>query len=663
MKTIFKYFAAFALLIGLASCQEAYRIETTPSDSVEVTFNVQFPEPVAPATRGTMGEGALASEGFDVYLCLFGSGDGYVQNWIPTTKVGDFTTDANDYITGGSFKAMLPLTDDQRTVHVIVNPPAAANPVTSDYMDNVMELMVNTKGTEDECSYWQQIELPNGIHGSGYPNFTPTSDLVAAFADIHLVRNFAKIVVTDVNNGDFTVTRWALINVPDMGYVAPYNQNWKSEGWTSRFPQGFLKVQDYVAPNADPTLHEKLIADSYAGYMPPQATIIETFPGDPDLAENADKYAARGAAQYMYERPLPSETAKQTAILVEVEFSAAANPDGSGVAGSYWYKFELLDDHGEYMPLFRDVQYIVKLKELAAAGAATAQEAFNGSYFGNISASLETASLNEISNGTSKIHVDVMDFTFIESEVTTTLMKSETEAAQFWFIPDESNPEIYYASAAGVCDIKVELFPVLGYDPAVTAFTLPGTGSISVTLGQAGTTVKKSIIRVSGRKGDDISSNTEKYIYREITVNLMEKPSLVHGTNETAITNTPTVSGIGNEVDVRICLPEGLGSSIFPIQLRIEAEKNTLSATSPDLPCQTGPSIYDSSRNTFYYIYTINYYDYCWLDSATHKYKNKYEFDLKFFTNKSGDNSTKIKITDMADFFYEKELVLGTVTP
>lgn len=674
MKTILKYFASFALLIGLVSCQEAlWNQENAPIDEVEVTLSVQFPEPVAPATRGTMAEGPLKSEEFEIYLCLYGSGEGYVQNWIPTTNV-TYTYDATDtYITGGTFKAMLPLTDDRRVVHVVANPPAEVNPTTSGYMDNVMERMVNAGKT---CSYWQQIELPY-IKGTGDP-LVLSAELRPLFANIHLVRNFVKVIVTDIEEPageteDFFVKRWALINVPNMGYVAPYNPNWKSEGRTSRFPDGYLNIQNYAIPDAPVKLYDKLCNsevtgyDNYAGYMPPLATIDESFPGDPDLTENASKYASKGGAQYMYERPLPSETAKQTAVLVEVEFAADKDPDPSDGINSYWYKFELLDNYGEYMPLFRDIQYIVRLNEISEAGAATAEEAYNGSYFGNISASLETASLNELSNGTSRIHVDLMDYTFLDSDVTLTLMRSETEAAQFWFIPDESAPVIYYESASGICDIKVELLSALGYEPAVTAYTLPGNGSISVTLGQAGTSVKKSILRVSGRKGDNVSSNTERYIYREITVNLMNKPYLVHTVegvdNLTRITNEPTVTGMGNEVAVRICLPEGLGASMFPIQLRIEAEKNTLSATSPDLPCQSGPSVYDASRNTFYYIYTVDYSDYCWLDLATHKYKNKYEFDIKFYTNKSGDNSTKIKITDLKDIFYSTELTLGTVTP
>ena len=109
--------------------------------------------------------------------------------------------------------------------------------------------------------------------------------------------------------------------------------------------------------------------------------------------------------------------------------------------------------------------------------------------------------------------------------------------------------------------------------------------------------------------------------------------------------------------------PEDLGASVFPIQIRVEAENNTLSAISPDLPVKSGVSLFDSTRNSFYYIYTIKYSDYCKLNPRTKRYDYYYDFKMTFYTNKTGDNSTKIDIRDLAGNFYAKELTLGTVNP
>ena len=125
-----RYIAAIALLAGLMSCQR----EKEPADLVdgpcpegfvEVTISTGMPEPVAPATRAKMAEGHIPDE-FELYLCLYGPGEGFVQNWIPTTPVRFYTDPVTGYVTKVDYKAQLPITDEKRVVHLIVNPPVEA---------------------------------------------------------------------------------------------------------------------------------------------------------------------------------------------------------------------------------------------------------------------------------------------------------------------------------------------------------------------------------------------------------------------------------------------------------------------------------------------------------------------------------------------------------
>lgn len=675
MKAI-KYIAAIALFAGLVSCQQEMKqdIQTLlpEADAVEVTFNVQFPEPIPVGTKAsTMGEGPVL-DGFSLYFCLYGAGDGYVQNWIPAELSNEIIS--NGYLTGGKFKILLPLTDEKRIVHVIANPPAEANPITSDYIYNVMEKLVTKK---DTVSYWQEIVLNNGIRATENASgkLIPAQDLQDALEDIHLVRNFAKVNVIaedDPNSeetGTFSIGRWTLINVPDMAYVAPYDGSITDV----TFPEGYTKIATFADGKA---IFDQLTdVDKYPGYFPPETQIDETYPGDPE-GTTASKYATGTTPLYMYERPIPDGTHKQSAVLVEVIFSDehpiviaynALHTDAPVESLTYWYKVEMLDEDGYYMPFLRDMAYILKISGIASEGELTPRAAFDGPYFGNISASLETASLNQLSDGKSTVHVDLMDYTFVSETGTKTLMNGE-EASLFWFVPDDSNPEYKFASEDGVCDIKVELLDVNGYEPALTAVVAnPNStpdGSMQVTLAATGTKIKKSIIRVSGRKGDDEPTNVNKYIYREITVNLM--PTQTFALDEdhvTEIVGTPTVLGAGNEVEIQLYLPKDLGASVFPIQVRIEAENNSLSATTPDLPVSTGKSKFDANRNTYFFIRTIEYSEYCKLDPVTKKYVYDYDYSIKFKTSKPGDNSTKINISDMAGRFNDKELTLGTVTP
>ncbi len=696
-----KLFAALALILGLVSCQPEMfngNGDKADSKSVQVTMSVKFPEPIPVATKGTMAEGPLASEAFDIHLCLYGPGDGYVQNWITASKESTTTTtiDGVSYITGGTFNVFLPITDEKRTIHIIANPPDAVNPTTDDYLDNVMEKMVNQKNATTgayECSYWQEIVLEHGIHAaSGDPHSSglpyASSDVVAAFTNIQLLRNFAKIIVEGPSAGEgaFVLENWALINVPKKGYVAPYTGN--SE---SRFPTGYSNtyLNEHVGMGehwVDNMYNQLTVTDKYLGYMPNDEHIIdESLP---------TVFLSDGQCKYMYERPLPTTSQKQTAVLIKVRFLEGhsvydsyyeRDHEEGAEPYTYWYKVEVLNDKGAYFPILRNFVFTMHIDGIAEAGYDTAELAFAGSYFGNISASLETAGLSDLSNGKSQIHVDLLDYSFTGiPQSGKILLMNGSVASQFYFIPNVLTGERYTESADGICTITISVEKVPGYEEdgyqaiaSIDDVEIGEGGTITITpTAISSDHMKKSIIRVEGKAAAEGS----KALYRDIMITMMETPSLIWVDSsvptaspvKTAIISTPEgTTGAKHPVYLRVCLPEGLGSSLFPIQLRIEAENNTLSATSPDLPVQTGVSEYDPTRNTFYYIYTIKYSDYCKLNPRTMKYEYKYVYGdpsvsgiandyIVFYTNKVGNNYTKIKIRDMANRFTPVELTLGT---
>ena len=638
--------------------------EYPEGETVEVTFPVTFPEPITINTKASMGENPTA-DAFEVYLCLYGPG-GYVQNWIPAELVSPTGSGA---VTGGTYKVMLPLTNEKRTVHVIVNPPIAANPATSEYIDVVMEKLVNNLGAEDECSYWQEVVLPDGIRATRN-DATGTWDVIPEYVTpltegVHLVRNFAKIVVTNPANAGFTVKSWTLLNVPTKGYVAPYTRDPEN-----RFPAGYLNDFLKTNPSSSAQYTQLLEVDQYLGYLPPvdvaegEKIINTDYPGDPgSVAEGV--YVEKGEALYMYERPLPNSSDKQTAVLVEIQFDADHALEGA----TYWYKIEVLDDKGGYIPFLRDVVYTLNLQGLETAGEATAKDAFNGPYFGNISASLETVGINDLSDGKSLIHVSRLDYTSLTGDLEhEPLLNEDGSALKFWFVPDVTSPtDKYYDSETDICEMTFEIDDVEGFAPAISA-VYPndlGEGTMSVDLNSLGSGIKKSIIRISGK-----ALPTGHVLYREITVNLMSKQNFIHVeggvSTPTAIVDPPTdLSGPEKPVMIKIQLPSNLGSSVFPIQVRIEAQANSLTTTSTDLPLVLGPSVYNSGtsdspvyKNTYYFVKTINYSDYCKLDPRTKKYIYTYAFDCQFYTSKSGSNATKIDIRDLAGYFNKIELEL-----
>lgn len=254
-------------------------------------------------------------------------------------------------------------------------------------------------------------------------------------------------------------------------------------------------------------------------------------------------------------------------------------------------------------------------------------------------------------------------------------MNSNGTAFQYYFIPDLEDGTAYVESNA-YCTITIEVDEVAGFEayPAVVDGSVHnGTnGELFFTPYDIDAShMRKSIIRIKGES----TTEGSKELYREIMITLMTTPSFTHVSEFGIMTKTAIISaheasdveGLNKPVDLRICLPEGLGSSLFPIQIRIEAENKTLSATSPKLPVQTGKSYYNAEKNTFFYIYTINYSDYCSLDSRTKKYVYKYIYGdtdqdrIRFYTTSRGDNSSKIHINDLAGIFTPEDLTIGTV--
>ena len=667
------YIAALTLLAVLVSCQRENFESVRQSEDgfLEVTFPVSFASPsLAPSTRAKMGEGPTTAD-FNLYVCVYGPGDGFVQNWIKAKILN--LVEENGFIVRGTYKVMLPLADDQRTLHLFVNPPAAANPTLTDYIDNVMERMVDT---EKDCSYWQEVILDEISDSESVEKLT---------GGVNMVRNFAKIIVDTADDQPFEVLQWALLNTPDRGYVAPYNPTNKyvvSGSTTDRFPSGYLNENVLALANAtDGSLFTQLSGresgqDNYPVYLPAGAELIgdvdrtqeefDDYPGEP--ADGNTNYVLAGAPLYMYERPVPESTERPTAVLVQIRFDEEAEPDADPEDltddHTYWYKVEVLDTEGGYIPIYRDIVYRMNIADIEEVGSKTAFDAFKGEYFGNISASVETANLTDLSNKTSQIHVDQLDYTFVHVPESgkQLLMLTEDQAARFYFIPNLENPDaVYVKDAPGVCTVSVSLLPDAGYEPALTAIEAngeSGDGTIVVTFAaQEEGKVKKSIIRVTGK------AQAGQQIYREITVTLMDTPHFVNGTNQTSVATPDGYQAAGLDVNFRIWLPKDLGPSLFPIQVCIEAEQNTLSSTTPDLPVLNGPSAFDPSRNTFYYVRTIKYSEYCFLNNNK-KWTYNYFFDCTLKTNHPTDNSTRIRISEMNGKFIPVEyLAIGTADP
>jgi hypothetical protein len=666
-KIVYSIFAGL-LVLAMASCNKTMEGPSSNSTTVppaegtlvKVEFEAEFPGSSA-RTKAAMAElPAIES----MYLAVFSENNGYLQNWIPA-KIDELTEIGVN--TKVKYTVYLPITTNE-VFHFIADPPIEQP--SFDYENDFIKSMITEDG---EGAYWQRVIVPGGVKAAKNPdgtyimvdgNYVVDDNSIQNLKQVALVRNYAKIVVKSADESEFKVTRYALGYVPTSGTVAPWNT--KTSGDTViGFDIPYTEILNYL-PQRDPQgeedadLHVKgrfyddltvKTTTGYTGYsgtMPADVVFNDAEPTSFVNATDADN------GLYMYERTLPNNTDQlPTVILMEVQWTEGNSLDITG-GTLQWYKVELLDNEGEYMPILRNIRYTLSLSGIKESGKKSSKEAWQGSALGNISSSLETAMLNDISDGVSRLLVENLDYTFFTNIGNTTL--------DFQFYPDAdgtttvNNTGTYQEQPV---TITVSRRDVNGYDHAVANATLtidtethPGWGSIPLTInplpeaeeGQEAP-VLKSVIRVQGKYGKN------RAIYREVTYTVMGQQQF---TSETSIAPAEGASdAIDQPVIVTIGIPAGLPSDLFPIQVRIEAEDNNLSTTNPLLPVQDGISTFpakkENGKRSFYYIATIKFAEYRTYNYDTSSYEYKTAWPFTLYTTKPSGNSTTVRLTMNSD--------------
>ena len=461
------------------------------------------------------------------------------------------------------------------------------------------------------------------LDGTGYFQ----SDYVkGVIANIPFVRNFAEITVTDVTGSNFHPKKFALVNVPTKGYVAPYDVAAHS----------FAKA--YTASVAGSSFNGTLTYSGVHG-TDYEGTLAGEINSDKPTSF-IDLTASGRHAAYMYERPLPNTTQPSTCILVGGECSIpGANKDGNNLT---WLLIEV-DKDGTYFPFYRGLSYDVRIGTVEGTlGYASADAAYNAEPIGDISSSVTTATLEQINDGKgTTLWVEYIDYVAIAAETKDI----------YYTMYYENGGSITYLNntvTASVSHPDASYKAILGNANTSDSNTYTtGTPSsdrewkkISVTLDAPGQSTKRSVLRIQG------TSNAGKTMYRDVNYRVMSVQQFNYGDNELKGTILADESA-GRETTLSIYLPSGLGYSMFPLTLRIEAEKENFT-TSDGLPVEYGPSLFNSSKNAFYFLKTIEYEDY--YNIATHATTNLFTATFKTTRDGSGvaggTNATYFAVQD-----------------
>ena len=513
-------FGIFILLLSACNNEEIAESQKAEGDNVALTLSVNVPELVS--VGRALGETATID---NLTLFVFDE-KGYFLYKSDATALPQTGNDEKE------FTVVLRQTSVGRIIHFVANH-------TVDAVDFEPEqtMMSRMAVGNNQDAYWQRIVFKNGISEN------------TEIKKVPLIRNFAKISVTS-QDANFKIISYAVGNTPNMGTVTPYI------GGKEEFLD-FKEATTYTA----------IKEQGYAGFMPDEVEIN----GEPSAEVNG------GAPIYMYERRQPNdETA--TYILLYGEYE--------GTPGYYKVDLVYKDEEAhilKYYNIIRNFEYAVTIDNVEAPGT-TKDKAMKEPARNNLSASVATKNLLNISDGTGRLFVSFTD---------TTLVNTDKVYLKYRYVPDIKD----YDTDA---NSKVWVSPLEG-------------NVISSGTNNSSTTDSKGYSYI------EILPNTPERVTKTQTVILAvgELSREVHFTlaklDELELSCTPVVEqSLNASVDVELTIPSNLPEKYFPLEFQIEASKSSLYPDSEwdYMPVRTGISITDSGKQTFYFIKTVTYNDY-----------------------------------------------------
>ncbi|MBO4657721.1 MAG: hypothetical protein J5639_08120 [Bacteroidales bacterium] len=663
MKTTLKYIFLAFLVAAMTSCVPELPDLHTDEDGLkypeegkaEIMMSVEVPGNRLASTK-TMGD---LPDITSFRVVVFGS-SGFLKESVEVAS-GDFVAATTN---GSSTKYMLnvhlSVTDSKRLrINVIAN---CNKRLPWKNEDVVLNQNAYTEGTQD--AYWCRFILPNGITLKKEAVWNPesesdemvyvkvgeyyqaTDDVVAAFTDLPMLRNFAKVSVESTTPQlvlDASSTM-AVINRPDRGSVAPY-----------RTADGA-----FLVGYRDSTYAQ--LKNSYNGFAPESMQLIDSDPDHvtfvPCGKDNTTGKITGG--QFIFERPKPGAGDAPSYLIIHgiyyplkspwtrstlpddwKEKEAAAATHGTYVDYSSgkdsYYKIDFSDDDG-YYAILRNFRYHIRITNVSKAGAETPGEAGSIGGSADISSDPNIVGLNDISDGYGRIAVSYVERTLVQGDPAVEL--------KYKFIPnvDDGDASVNNKLVSEGGPVTITIGEKEGGSPInVFSSTLSsqiGTGTdignetngkirvLSDYQDTEGYRTIKFTCNTPSSQGKAtqtirISGTIDQYktIYRDVKFILMEKQIMT----VTCLADEPNsdynedfvedISGEG--VNVNITIPILLPESVFPLHFNIESSKlsitpNTAKYTSENLPVESGYSICEGneSKKSFHYVKTLSYAEY-----------------------------------------------------
>ncbi len=521
-------------------------------ESVSVSASMAVPSLVM-ATRAFSDEADLAN--LHLYLVEFvDNGNPLINTFSRIYEAEDESVDTGAGIV--NFDVTLRATASPRILHLVALPKGET--LTADYgvEATVIPGLKTSGGVE---AYWRRLSFPDGYCSpSGDGAWRPLPGLRETLTGVGLIRNFAKISITD-NASDFQLTGYEIINNPKQGSVAP----WDASGNT--FPE-------FVAADGNP-LEYKDIKSQYKG----------TVPANVEYSNQAGSSALtipNGVTpKYIYERP--ASDLNHTYLILK----------GIRKGQEMYYKLDIGQNDAtglfNFYPILRNFDFHITLNSVNADGYKSVSEAVEGLVFNNLSFDLELSNLLNMSDGKEIVFVNF----------TTAVLTS----------PDEQTIEFKYRYknlTTNKYDNDTGLSRIgLVEGDVIKKIVDKGTGSdnwhtVELTINPASAETKTQSFTIVKKSGLGRTVNLvlhQRWEFENLTT---YKGSLHNWT-----LSTPDKGVVAADASAPFTLffdlPDNLPSAVFPMTFVIESDRQNVENLpgSGQMAVNSGETLFDNSKN------------------------------------------------------------------
>ena len=519
MRLIKHIFVSLCVAGALCACDSKVRL--APEKTGRITLPCSFTGLVAAPTK---------SDDFSAVRVLAFDESGYL---IEQVEAYGFTYGAGADGRETRFSVDLTATSEPRRLHVIAGIDIGTLPFGSE-----TQLVRALSTTDGDTAFWQFVDLPGGI--------ADDMDL-SPVTRIPLVRNTAEISVVSTDD-EFTLIGYKVVNVPLLGSVA---------AWTS----GSGPFAGYRADSAP--VYSALHDAGYTGTVPVGTSALESTGWTTDPVT-------------VYEHPYTGDANTYTYVVLHGELT--------GVGHDSYYKLDLVrplpSGANEYLDILRGIRYTMTISSMGSSGYRTEAEAVAHPAGNNVSGSVDTESLDNISDGRGQFFISTTDIVIVDDDALT---------FQYKFIPDVVGAPT--VTANGRVSVEAPAGAVLASAASVASSDAAG-GWRTVTLRP---NTPEGIVY-----SQTIRLTTDTGLTKTIRLRLRPRYNMTVSVSPGSVDQE-----IGASLTATVTLPEGLPESIFPLKMVVSSDKGTVY---PDSDVESMPVYVETG--SFGYLKEISYSQY-----------------------------------------------------